>query len=585
LSVPERAQSRSASAVDDGFVLDAIAALTAAPDYRAALSALARVGVPGVADWCTVHVRESAGPVRQLAAAHASPERTRTLRELGRRCLLNADVAGTLPHTLTNGHATLLPQLDARAAVAVFGCDPANARELAAGFAEVGLASLIVVPVVLGDAQRGALTWARGPAAPPLGASELALAERVAAHAGPVLGGAWRLEAERQGRADAEAARQHVTHALDELPDGFLTLDREGRITYVNVAAAGLCRVPRGAAIGRLVSEVVAAPLGGPLLDASVRALRTAATVEYETFHPPVRGWFGVRAVPTRSGTSLYLRDVTARRAADNERERLLAETESARADAERARGAAEYANKTKSEFLATMSHELRTPLNAILGYVGLLADGIPGPVSAGQVAPLGRVRASAQHLLALIEEILVFARLEAGTEAPQPTNTDVGAITREAAELVEPVIETHGLRFAVRVPDARAPMHTDVRKVRQILLNLLANAARFTPAGGEVTLTAERHNGEVLFTVRDSGVGIAPEHQESIFEPFWQVEQKLTRRAGGTGLGLSVSRRLARLLGGDVTVKSALGAGSVFTVRLPAPADGAPVAGGGEAT
>ncbi|CAA9324138.1 MAG: hypothetical protein AVDCRST_MAG11-2133, partial [uncultured Gemmatimonadaceae bacterium] len=311
--------------------------------------------------------------------------------------------------------------------------------------------------------------------------------------------------------------------------------------------------------------------LGTALAEGSAAALRDARVVEYEAFDPAARGWLAVRVVPTRGGASIYLRDVTARRAADEERERLLVEAEAARADAEAARTTAEYANQTKSEFLASMSHELRTPLNAILGYTALLADGISAPVAPTQVAPLARVRSSAQHLLALIEEILVFARLEAGTEEPRLAAVDLGALAREAAELVEPVVETHGLRFRVVAPAAGEVVRTDARKVRQILLNLLANAARFTPAGGEVALTAAREDGWAEFTVRDTGVGIAPEHHDRIFEPFWQVEQKLTRRAGGTGLGLSVSRRLARLLGGDVTVASALGAGSVFAVRIPA--------------
>ena len=555
-------------------VLDAVTAMAAAPDYRTALSALARAGVPHEAQWATVHVRERGGAVRQLAAAHADDALVRTLRELGRRCNPDADAAGTLPNAVADGRATLVARLDEREAARLFGCG--DAPEIVADFARVGAASLIVVPPVLRGTERGALTWARGPSAPPFDGGALTLARTLVAQAGGVLDALWRLEAERQARAEAEAARQQVTGALDDLPDAFLTVDGRGRVTFVNRAAARLAGVPREAALGRTVAELFAGPIGAPLHEGSAVALREGRVVEYELFEPAGRGWLAVRAVPARGGASLYLRDVTVRRAADEERERLLAEAEAARADAEGARTTAEYANQTKSEFLASMSHELRTPLNAILGYTALLADGISGPVAPSQVPPLARVRASAQHLLALIEEILVFARLEAGTEEARLAAVDLGGLAREAAELVEPVVETHGLRFRVTAPPPGLLVHTDARKVRQILLNLLANAARFTPAGGEVALAASSADGWAQFTVHDTGVGIASEHHASVFEPFWQVEQKLTRRTGGTGLGLSVSRRLARLLGGDVTVeRSAPGMGSVFAVRVPTAAQG----------
>jgi signal transduction histidine kinase len=377
----------------------------------------------------------------------------------------------------------------------------------------------------------------------------------------PVLAFALRASQEAQARAEAEAARMHVTQALDELPDGFVALDRDWRVTYLNVAAATLWHLSRASALGRTFWELVRVPADAPLRTGSARAMLEGVAYEGELHMGDA--WLGVRAVPSRMGVSLYIRDVTGRRTADAERERLLGE-------ADRARAAAEQANQAKTDFLATMSHELRTPLNAILGYVALIADGISGPVTDGQMKHLGRVRASASHLLALIEEVLSFARLEAGSESARSEPADVVALGREAAQLVEPVIEAHGLRFAVEAPEGALSIRTDARKVRQILLNLLANAARFTPAGGEVVLSISVGPAGARLTVRDSGIGIEPEHQQQIFQPFWQVEQKLTRRAGGTGLGLSVSRRLARLLGGDVTVESAPGRGSAFTLTLP---------------
>ena len=281
----------------------------------------------------------------------------------------------------------------------------------------------------------------------------------------------------------------------------------------------------------------------------------------FTLFHSPVldesASVGGVLVTAVETSSAVHAREVEAEHA------RLLEQAQAARADAEEA-------NRTKMEFLASMSHELRTPLNAILGYAALLSDGITGPVTAAQLEQRGRVQASAQHLLMLIEEILSFARLEAGNETVRLAPADAGELAREAARLLEPALETHGLRFIVRTPDGPAPFVTDARKIRQILLNLLANAARFTPAGGEVGLMVRVEVASIIFTVRDTGIGIAPEHHERIFEPFWQVDQKTTRRAGGTGLGLSISRRFARLLGGDIIMTSVPGRGSTFTVRFP---------------
>ena len=233
------------------------------------------------------------------------------------------------------------------------------------------------------------------------------------------------------------------------------------------------------------------------------------------------------------------------------------------------ARLVAEAASRAKSEFLAVMSHELRTPLSAIIGYEELLFEGITGPVNQAQRTQLGRIKASATHLLSLIDEVLTLSRVEAGREVMYPECIPVLAALHEAAVLAEPLAAAKGLILRVVPPPDGCEVWADATKLRQILLNLLTNAIKFTD-GGSVVLETVTCDDTVEIVVRDTGIGIAPADQDRVFDTFWQVEQKSTRKVGGTGLGLSVSRRLARLMDGELTVSSGLGTGSTFTLRLP---------------
>jgi PAS domain S-box-containing protein len=236
---------------------------------------------------------------------------------------------------------------------------------------------------------------------------------------------------------------------------------------------------------------------------------------------------------------------------------------------AEEARTVAESANRAKSQFLAVMSHELRTPLNAILGYGDLLSMEICGPVADDQRDKLARMRSSALYLVALIGQVLDFERIEAGQEQVLAERTDISEFLRRAASDIEPQAMKKGLTLTITAPDEPVHVTTDLAKLRQIVLNLLSNAVKFTEQG-EIQLSARRVDGEIEFSVRDTGMGIPPEHQEQIFDPFWQVDQRLTRTVGGAGLGLTIVQRVTQLLGGRVAVESAPGRGATFTVRLP---------------
>jgi PAS domain S-box-containing protein len=246
------------------------------------------------------------------------------------------------------------------------------------------------------------------------------------------------------------------------------------------------------------------------------------------------------------------------------ERARLFGAEHAARAEAERA-------NRAKSEFLAVMSHELRTPLNAIGGYAELMEMGIRGPVTEQQHDDLRRIQVSQRHLLGLINEVLNYARLETGSVRYDVADVNLGDALAAAEALVAPQAQARELALSVAGCPPGLAARADAEKVRQVLVNLLSNAVKFTGRGGRVELSCEAAGSEVRVLVRDTGIGIAADQLERIFEPFVQVRADLTRTAEGTGLGLAISRDLARGMGGDLTAESTPGAGSTFTLTLPA--------------
>ena len=264
-------------------------------------------------------------------------------------------------------------------------------------------------------------------------------------------------------------------------------------------------------------------------------------------------------------GTVSIGRDVTEERA-------ILAQERAARHEVEAERLRAEEANRVKAEFLATMSHELRTPLNAIGGYVQLLELGVHGSLTPSQRDALERVQGAQRHLLRLINDVLNFAKLEAGKLAYDLRAVRVGDLVDAVVPLVAPQVGARGQQLDVALDDPDAHVWADRDKLAQVLLNLLSNAIRFTAPGGRITIvtTCEAMpEGRLALCVRDTGRGIPPAKLESIFEPFVQVETGRTRTHEGTGLGLAISRDLARGMGGDLVASSAEGEGSTFTIML----------------
>jgi PAS domain S-box-containing protein len=228
-----------------------------------------------------------------------------------------------------------------------------------------------------------------------------------------------------------------------------------------------------------------------------------------------------------------------------------------------------EKANRLKSEFLASMSHELRTPINALIGYASLMLDRIYGDLTPRQEEGLNRIQGAAQHLLALINDILDLAKIEAGRMPLHLDDVTLGDIVREISQQMEPLVKKRALTFNVEMPSKDIMLHTDRTKVKQILFNLLSNAVKFTHHGG-IWITISKDEEDLRFDVRDTGIGIRESDLESIWEDFRQVDQSRTREFGGTGLGLSITRKLVDALGGHVFAESVFGKGSTFTVVLP---------------
>jgi two-component system CheB/CheR fusion protein len=269
--------------------------------------------------------------------------------------------------------------------------------------------------------------------------------------------------------------------------------------------------------------------------------------------------WYAVRINPYRSpeggvdGAVLTFFDVTARKRMEEE----LRE----------AKAAAESANQAKGTFLATLSHEFRTPLTGMLIYADLLP--MHGPLTPVQQRQIELIRSGGWHLASMIEEIVAFAKLDEGRESVRPERIDAGETARQAHALVHPLAEAKGLAFTLDLPHGPVEMETDGAKLRQILVNLCGNAVKYTERG-EIGLRLRGDGVRVVFEVRDTGIGIAPEHQARIFDRFWRVDGATTGGAGGMGIGLAAAREFSRLLGGEVEVESEPGRGSTFRVWLP---------------
>ncbi|MDB4917890.1 MAG: ATP-binding region ATPase domain protein [Gemmatimonadetes bacterium] len=432
-------------------------------DEELTWAAIAGLALPGSGTWAILDVVDHAGKTLRVAIVHPEDEPTDRARALVGRWIPDPDDPIGIA-AIAHDRATRIVSAGANALLLAAG---ARHPEMLRVIQQLGVGSLLIVPITASDVLLGAITYVRRGHIQPFGSDDLALAEALAERCGQALQSARLFGAARAAQAEAVDAQEDA---------------------------------------------------------------------------------------------------VTARTIA----EAALADALSARAAAEAARVEAQTANASKAQFLATMSHELRTPLNAIGGYAQIMEMGIHGPVTPEQSVDLVNIQRSQVHLLGLVESVLSYAQLEAGHIVYNITDLILRDELPGLLALIAPQIREKHLVYTCADCDPALRVRGDPDKMRQILLNLLGNATKFTAPGGTISLTCTDDPWMIYVHVSDDGIGIPGDRLGSVFEPFVQVNRGFTTSSVGVGLGLAISRELARAMGGDLTAASEEGHGSVFSMSLP---------------
>lgn len=570
-------------------------------DYETTLERLAQIVVPELADWCAVHIVEDGTP-RQLAVAHVDPAKVKWARDINQRYPSRADSPSGVPNVVKTGR----PELHSDVTDEMLVAGAIDAEHLAL-MRQAGLRSALVVPLLASEHAVGALTLISTESGRRFTDRDLPLAMELGRRAAVAVEHA-RLHRQAVSARSAAERLQRLTSALAEAR----TEDDVARIVVLSLRetiqpmAVAMFRVEYGddgrADVVMMDESGVEppsralytrVPLDGdsPVADA-VRKRENVFLDDAAAFHerfpawpkdaraPGSEAWVAVPLIASSgkplgafalgfgeartfdSDTRGYVAAIGHQATQAFERVRLLAAEHSARE-------AAEEANRAKTQFLATMSHELRTPLNAISGYAELLSLGLRGPTTPEQQEDLGRIMRSQRHLLSVINDILNFARLEAGHVEYRVTDVRASELIGDLESLIRPQLVAKQLEFSCAQVRDDVVVRADAEKVRQVLLNLLANAVKFTTAGGHVHVMCDYDESRVYLRVTDTGIGIPVDRRGAIFEPFVQLHRTLAQPAEGTGLGLAISRDLARGMGGELTVDSQAGHGSTFTLAL----------------
>ena len=515
------------------FLGEATALLTSSLELERTLARLTELAVPLLADWCAISMLvEETGEIEQVVVAHQDPERRRWAesRRARSRTIRIDDEFDLTAQVIRTAEPVFLREVPQELLDEAVRRDP-NA---AAALEQISIRSAITVPLLSGDRTFGALTLVAEERE--LEDSDFELAQELAARAAIAVENA-QLYREAERRAEAALALAYVG-------DGVVLLDDEGRVLFWNSAAAAITGVREVEALGRHPAEVV--PSWGELTrlaelaDAATPERARPVTVPLGT--PAGDRWVAVTGVAFDEGVVYALRDVTDEQALE----------------------------RARSDFVATASHELRTPLAAVYGAARTLrrTDIEIPPEQHDRFLDI--IVSETERLTAIVSQILLAGQLEDG-------RVDVTTTATDLSSLAESVLDSARLRvpdqIALRLERDGAPSVAlaDEDKLRQVLVNLLDNAIKYSPDGGDVAIELAGGHGRVRLTVRDRGLGIPAGEQERIFEKFYRLDPALTRGVGGSGLGLFISRELVARMGGSLTVRSQPGEGAAFVVDLPA--------------
>jgi PAS domain S-box-containing protein len=549
---------------------EASAALATSIDTEDTIAMVAQLAVPRLGDWCTIELLEPDGSLRRLATVHSDPEKLAIAAELNRRFPPSPDEPGGVYTVMRTGQVMSSEITDE---MIVAGVPDLEKRAL---LLALHLRSYVIAPLMVDGIPAGAITVVSAESGHFLGPSDIArvqelarrtalaiersrrFAETVSARDAESLSNARLRESEAKLVLSMEAGGlgswewdikadrvfwSPQTERMHGLAEGTFSGTREEFASYIHpedrervaseIARSLAAREPTYHIKYRFIRK-----------DGAVRWLEGFARLRTDENGEP----------DTFLGVS---HDVT-------EREELLVGEQQARRDAE-------AANAAKAIFLTTMSHELRTPLNAVSGYVDLLEMGVRGPVTDLQRLDLKRIRRASQHLLVLINDILNYARLEAGAVELHLSDVTLDDALSGMEALIAPQLEAKGVAYEYRRCDPAIRVRADREKLDQILLNLVGNAVKFTDGGGRITLSCDASGETARVIVADTGRGIPRGKHQSIFDPFVQVDRHLTpERQQGVGLGLAISRDLARAMHGDISVQSDAGKGATFVLTLP---------------
>ncbi len=514
------------------FIAEASELLSSSLDYTATLRRLAQLAVPRLADWCAVDMLDPDGEVERLAVAHEDPEKVKWAYELQERYPPRPDDLHGVSYVLRTGEPEFFPEIPASLIEESAGAD----EELRQIIEELGLRSAICVPLKARGRTMGALTLIAAESHPPYTGEDFALALELARRAGTAVDNSRLFQEAEEG---ANAAR-----ALGYVADGVVLIDSDGIVRHWNPAAALITGVSAERALDQPVESVLPewesiashVPLVRP-----GEVVARPATVPMNLEGREV--WISATGVDFGEGSVYALRDVSDERALE----------------------------KTRSDFVATASHELRTPLAAVYGAVRTLRREDLVLDEEDRASFLEMIESESVRLAQIVDQILVTGQLDAGAVQIELAECD-------AAEIAAGVIESASLHLPPGVSlsmtaNGQRPIVCDENKLRQVLANLVDNAIKYSPDGGQVEIKLDLQKSECVIEVADEGLGIPSSERERIFEKFYRLDPQQTRGVGGSGLGLYICRELVQRMNGRLEVASEPGQGSRFTVALPAAA------------